>query len=170
MRNVSDEERLAKNNKIREHGKETREKHSTWKLAIVECKLNEKSFSKLQAEQLQMQFVEAKWLWNDWIGKTDKQSQNYSEQFDTTEKWKYRPLASQKVKVMNKDKLFEERSCSHIGTQIAQDVINTLRSNIKTLSTLKKKGLQSPGSINYTSEITSINLRQYGITYSFISQ
>ena len=171
MRNISDEKRLAKNAKIREHGKETREKHSTWKLTIIECKLNEKSFSKLQSEQLQMQFVEAKWLWNDWIGRTDKQSQNYNEQFDTTkEKWQYKPLANQKVQVMTKDSAFEERSCSHIGTQIAQDVINTLRSNIKTLSTLKKKGLQAPGSINYTSEITSLNLRQYGITYSFPTQ
>ena len=171
MRNVSEEERLAKNAKIREHGKETREKHSTWKLTIVECKLNEKSFSKLQKEHLQMQFVEAKWLWNDWIGKTDKQSQNYDEQFDTTkEKWQYRPLANQKVQVMTKDKIFEERNCSHIGTQIAQDVINTLRSNIKTISTLKKKGLQTPGGINYTSEVTSLNLRQYGVTYSFPTQ
>ena len=171
MRNVSEEERLAKNAKIREHGKETREKHSTWKLCIVECKLNEKSFSKLQSEQLQMQFVEAKWLWNDWIGRTDKQSQNYNEQFNTTkEKWQYRPLANQKVQVMTKDKTFEERACSYIGTQIAQDVINTLRSNIKSLSTLKKKGLQAPGNIKYTSEITSLNLRQYGVTYSFPSQ
>lgn len=171
MRNISDEKRLAKNAKIREHGKETREKHSTWKLTMVECKLNEKSFSKLQTEQLQMQFVEAKWLWNDWIGRTDKQSQNYNEQFDTTkEKWQYRPLANQKVQVMTKDKTFEERNCSHIGTQIAQDVINTLRSNIKTLSTLKKKGLQAPGNIKYTFEITSLNLRQYGVTYSFPTQ
>lgn len=118
-----------------------------------------------------MQFVEAKWLWNDWIGKTDKQSQNYNEQFDTSkEKWQYRPLANQKVKVMTKDKTFEKRNCSHIGTQIAQDVINTLRSNIKTLSTLKKKGLQVPGKVNYTSEITSLNLRQYGVTYNFPTQ
>lgn len=171
MRNVSEEERLAKNAKIREHGKETREKHSTWKLTIIECKLNEKSFSKLQSEQLQMQFVEAKWLWNDWIGRTDKQSQNYNEQFDTTkEKWQYRPLANQKVQVMTKDKTFEERNCSHIGSQIAQDVIDILRSNIRTLSTLKKKGLQVPRNINYTSEVTSLNLRQYGVTYSFPSQ
>ena len=171
MRNVSEEERLAKNAKIREHGKETREKHSTWKLTIIECKLNEKSFSKLQFEQLQMQFVEAKWLWNDWIGRTDKQSQNYNEQFDTTkEKWQYRPLANQKVQVMTKDKTFEERNCSHIGSQIAQDVIDILRSNIRTLSTLKKKGLQVPRNINYTSEVTSLNLRQYGVTYSFPSQ
>lgn len=171
MRNISDEKRLAKNAKIREHGKETREKHSTWKLTIIECKLNEKSFSKLQSEQLQMQFVEAKWLWNDWIGRTDKQSQNYNEQFDTTkEKWQYRPLTNQKVQVMTKDKTFEERNCSHIGSQIAQDVIDILRSNIRTLSTLKKKGLQVPRNINYTSEVTSLNLRQYGVTYSFPSQ
>lgn len=171
MRNISDEKRLIKNAKIREHGKETRKKHSIWKLTVIKCKLNEKSFSKLQSEQLKMQFVEAKWLWNDWVGKTDKQSQNYNEQFDTTkEKWHYMPSANQKVQIMTKDKTFEERTCSYIGTQVAQDVINTLRSNIKTLSTLKKKGLQTPGNINYTSEITSLNLRQYGITYSFPTQ
>lgn len=47
-----------------------------------------------------------------------------------------------------------------------QSVIEEMKSNIKTLSTLKKKG-KKVGQLNFCTEAKSINLKQYGNTYKF---
>src|SRR5574344_1573455 len=116
-RNMSESSRLLKNATIKQHCKDTLQKHASWKLCIVEAKLNEKSFSKVQTEQLQRQFIEAKWLWNDWISKTTeffkngKANPNYDKDFDTSgKKWHYRPIIHQKVLVMNKNKQLVEKT------------------------------------------------------------
>jgi putative transposase len=50
-----------------------------------------------------------------------------------------------------------------------QSVVDELKSNVKTLSTLKKKGKRI-GAIQFKREVTSINLKQYGTTYKIVNR
>ena len=61
---MTDDKRLAKNNKIREKGKETRLRRASQTCFVYTVKIDESSLSKKQKEQLKMLFVEAKWLYN----------------------------------------------------------------------------------------------------------
>lgn len=109
---------LEKNKKIKESFLKTREKRQS-----QVCKV----FSiKIQKEQLKMLFVEAKWLKNDIL--------NYFEQTDNLDY-----TIKKTVNKRNFDGSLEEKELQHLGSQMKQSVYTDIISNLKTLSTLKKK-------------------------------
>ena len=67
--------------------------------------------------------------------------------------------------LVKEGKEFIEREIS-LGSQIKQSIITEVKDNIKSLSKLKKHG-HKVGSLKYQSFCNSINLKQYGKTYSF---
>ncbi len=153
--NIAEDKRLEKNKAIRERGKETRSRHSLMDCKVYTCKIQSNSLSLKQKEQLQMMFVEAKWLKNYII--------NWSKDNDI---WQF----NTKIKhITHKDKDMNDVpvELKYLGSQIKQDLLKQILSNIKTISTLKKKGYQhNGGALKYCKEYTSLSLPQYGLTYS----
>ncbi len=62
---MTDEERLAKNDRIREQGRLTREKRKSQICRVYRVKIDISHLNEAQKLQLKMIFVEAKWLYND---------------------------------------------------------------------------------------------------------
>ena len=62
---MTEEERLAKNNRIREQGKLTRQKRKSQVCRVYRVKIDVSHLSRQQLLHLKMLFVEAKWLYND---------------------------------------------------------------------------------------------------------
>lgn len=60
----------------------------------------------------------------------------------------------------------DARNLEHIGSQMRQSVYTDLKSSIKALSALKKKG-HRVGRLRFKSEIKAVSLKQYGCTYKF---
>ena len=147
----------AKNKAISESFKATKLKRQNQLCKVFDVKIQYNKLSKRQKHELKMLFVEAKWLWNDCL--------NYCNQDPTNTPFNY--SLTDKVQVKNKDGNFEERELKYIGSQQKQSVIKQLQSNIKTLATLKKKGLQNPGKIKFKSDFKQLELKQYGISYKF---
>ena len=62
---MTEEQRLEKNNQIREKCKQTREKRKSQVCRVYRVKIDISHLNETQKEQLKMLFVEAKWLYND---------------------------------------------------------------------------------------------------------
>ena len=153
---MTDDERLAKNNKIREKGKETRLRRASQACFTYTVKIDESSLSKKQKEQLKMIFVEAKWLYNHILNYLEN---NDIKDFDTKIKT---------VSVKTKDGAFVDKELKYISSQMKQAVLTGILNNIKSLSALKKNG-RKVGKLKYLSEYKSIDLQQYGHTYKILS-
>lgn len=143
-------DRLEKNKQIAQTMKETYNKRKSQDCKCFKFKIDKSNLSKEQANQLKMQFVEAKWIYNYLIG----QDNIYS--FD------YKNLS----KITHKDKNGKdiETSIQYIGSSIKQAIIQDVINQIKGLSVLKKKG-HKVGKLKFKSEYNSINLKQYNNTH-----
>ena len=95
-------------------------------------------------------FLEAKWLYNDIL--------NWSNLSEDNSPFNY--VISNKVQVRLPDGSFEERELTTIHSQMKQEVQHQICSNIKTLSKLKKKGLQNPGKLKFKSEVNKVHIKQ----------
>ena len=62
---MTEDERLAKNTRIREQGKQTREKRKRQDCRVYLVKIDFSHLNETQKNQLKMLFVEAKWPYND---------------------------------------------------------------------------------------------------------
>ena len=147
-----DEEHLTKNEQIKKSLQATRLKRKSQTCKVYTVKIDESHLSMRQQEQLKMLFIEAKWIYNDIL--------NYSENNDISS---YN-IKIKSVDVLNKDKEKETRELKYIGSQMKQSVFANILSNIKMLSTMKKKGFKI-GKLKYISEYKSIELSQYNVTY-----
>ncbi len=147
--------------KIKESNAETRQRRTRQTCRVFKVKVDNSKLSKKQKEQLKMMFVEGKWLRNDRLAWAKN---NHKSIFDCEV-----PHKHEKVHVKTKTGEFEERELKHIGSQMAQGVVAEMKSNLKTILRLQKKGIQKHGELKFVSELKSINLWQYGCTYSFKS-
>ena len=155
--NIAEDKRLEKNKAISKHKRETIARHSVMDCKVYTCKIQSNSLSLKQKEQLKMMFIEAKWLKNYII--------NWSK-IEGNDIWKF----NTKIKnITHKDKDMNDVpvELKYLGSQIKQDLLKQILSNIKTIYTLKKKGYQhNGGALRYCKEYTSLSLPQYGFTYS----
>ena len=136
-----------KNRKIRENGKVTRERRSQMDCRVISVKIQENRLSKAKLEKLRRCFPEAKWLYNAVVA-TDTLSLE-----DTS-------LVQVKVK-----DTFEEREIRCLSAQMKQSVIESVKTNVRSLSKAKKKGLKV-GRLQFKKECNEINLKQFGQTYA----
>ena len=123
-RKTSEEARLDKNRRIKESIKATKAKRKTQTCSTFDLKIVGNKLSSTQREALVRVFLEAKWLWNECIASGDPFS--------------YKPRKN--VLVKTKDDTMDEREYRVLGSQMKQSLVKTIRSNIKTLATLKKQG------------------------------
>jgi putative transposase len=138
----------AKNSAISESLKKTREKRLSQDCRVFTIKIDMSSLKANQKEALKMQFVEAKWIVNEAIAADDI--------------FKY--VAGKSVVHKDKDGNDVISEIKYLGSQMKQSVVDELKSNVKTLSSLKKKG-KKVGKLKFRKEVKSINLKQYGATY-----
>lgn len=138
-----------KNLAIRNTVKATRERRDGLICRVFKIKIVQGKLSREKKDHLDALFREAKWLRNSELAKDDVSL------FD-------RDAKTAKVKVGD---VFEERSLTHLGSQMRQDIVDQLKSDISSLAALKKKG-RKVGKLKFKSYCNSIPLRQYGNTYS----
>ena len=139
-------DREEKNNRIREKGKATRERHADMLCRCYEVKVDSSKMSWKQKNDVNTLFREAKWLHNAYLADMDNVS------------WKD---ASVSVKVGD---VFEQRDLSVIGSQIRQTVITEVKNSLKGLSSSKKKG-NKVGALKFKPVCNSVELSQYHVTY-----
>lgn len=109
-----------------------------------------------------MMFVEGKWIKNDciaWARDNDKSI------FECK-----RPHKHDIVNVKTKTGEIEQRQLQHISSQMAQGVVDEMKSNLKTIVSLIKTKKQKHGQLKFVNELKSLNLCQYGNTYRFVSK
>ena len=137
---------VVKNEKIKQAMQATRERHKSMTCKVFELKLSSRKMSKTQKEQLTTYFREAKWRRNSIIADFASAS---------------RKSKSAIVKVGD---AFEERPFSILGSQVIQDIYDSIKTEIKILHTKKEKG-EKVGKLRFKSICNCIPLRQYNTTY-----
>ena len=152
-RKTSEEARLDKNRRIKESIKATKARRKTQTCSTFDLKIVGNKLSRTQREALVRVFLEAKWLWNECIASGDPFS--------------YKPRKN--VLVKTKDDTMDEREYRVLGSQMKQSLVKTIRSNIKTLATLKKQGRKT-GTVGFTSKVKSLGLPQPETTYRIRGQ
>lgn len=137
-----------KNEQIRKTASATRERRAGMVCRVFEVKVIHSKLSREKKSHLDVLFLEAKWLRNSELAKGD------ASLFDR----------NSKTAVVKVGDIFEERELTHLGSQMRQDVVDQLRSDIKGLSVSRKKG-RKVGKLKFKSFCNSVPLRQYGTTY-----
>ena len=138
----------AKNDQIKETMKATRERRSGMLCRVFEIKIVKGKLSSTKKEHLDALFREAKWLRNSELAKNDVYLLN-------------RNAKTVSVKVGNS---FETRTLEYLGSQMRQDIVDQIKSDIKGLSASKAQG-RNVGSLKFKSFCNMVPLRQYGTTY-----
>lgn len=148
---MDQEAHLAKSKAIAETLKATKAKRKTQICKVREMKVIKNKLSKDQAEHLRLLFLEAKWFYNYMLA-------NPSLRNDIGAKLKV-------VSVKLPDGTFEQRELKHLSGQMKQSIASSINQSIKTLAKLKAKGIQQPGALKFKSQLTTIELKQYGGTH-----
>lgn len=143
--------RLEKNKNISNTMRETYAKRKFQTCKCFKFKVDKSNLSKIQAQQLKMQFVEAKWIYNYLL------SQDNIYSFD------YKNLTTITHKDKNKNDVIT--AISYLSSSLKQSLIKQIINQIKGLSILKKRGY-TVGKLKFKSEFNSIDLKQYGNTHS----
>jgi len=136
----------AKNDNIRNSIKATRARHADMVCKVYEVKAVKSKMPHAQKDEVNQYFREAKWLRNDIIADFDNAVYG---------------AKSARVKVDDK---FEVRDLAILGSQVRQDIYDSVKSEIKGLHTKKTKG-ERVGRLKFKSYCNCIPLRQFGVTY-----
>ncbi len=152
-----EEQRLVKNNRIREQGKLTREKRKRQICSVYRVKIDFSHLNEQQKLHLKMLFVEAKWLYNDALTFMNDHDIN---DYDT---------ATHTVHGLDKNRQLVTHELEYLSSQMKQSVIQGIKHSLKGLAVLKKHN-RTVGSLRYKSDYVSINLQQHKVTYRFYDQ
>lgn len=144
---MTDDQRLAKNQRIKDTIKSTRKRRSGMDCKVYSVKISKSRMNGAQKESLIRLFLEAKWVRNALIG---------SEDFTKDSLKNFRD----EVPVHTPDGV-DFRPITVLGGQIAQGVLSELKTNLRQLSSLKKSG-RKVGKLKFCTEMTSIDFVQYG--------
>ncbi len=117
---MTDEERLAKNNRIREQFRQTREKRKSQICRVYRVKIDISHLNEAQKIHLKMLFIEAKWLYNDALTFTQEHDIN---DYDTS---------IRTVHGLDKDKQPVTHELEYLGSQMKQSVIQSIKHNLLT--------------------------------------
>lgn len=147
-REMADEAREQKNKKIAETFKSTKERRKHQRVLVRVLKVQRNKLSHAKQANIEMTFVEGKWVYNDALGSDDI--------------FHYVPPRDE-VEVKYPDGL-HIRELNHIGSQIKQGIVQKQKNAIKGLAKKKENG-QKVGALKFKSELTSIPLKQHGTTY-----
>ena len=154
---MTEEERLAKNNRIRERSQETKHKRKYQACRVYRVKIDISHLNEQQKTHLKMLFVEAKWLYNDILTfMNDHDINDYDTKILT-------------VQGLDKNRQPVTHELQYISSQMRQSVIQGLKDSMKSLAALREHN-HKIGSLRYKSDYVSINLKQHRITYRFYDE
>ena len=139
---------LEKNIKISQSIKQTKQKRKHQVCKTYRLKIDMSSLSKTKLKHLKMMFVEAKWLYNDAL--------SFCKQGNNIRDYKL----SNSICKLDKDKNVSRVSLNYLGSQIKQSIIDKLKRNILSL-----KNSNAENTINYKSDYSCIELKQYNRTF-----
>lgn len=143
---------VEKNEKIKATRLATKERRNTQKCFGFSTKIDYRKLNKLQKEQLQMLFVEAKWVYNDIINHLqDNELSSWNDK-------------KKSVMVKQKDGSFVEKPLCYIKASPIQAMRDEVRDSLNSLSAKKKKGYKV-GKLKFKSSCSSIPLKQFGHTH-----
>ena len=151
---------MDKNAKIKASILKTREKRSRQKCIVLKFKINESKLSKKQKNELRMMFVEGKRFYNYIVSKLQEKDFSLSN---------FNPLSIKEVEHLDKDRNKVISKIEYLPAACKQTIDKQIISSLKTLRTLRKRGFQKHGSLKFISELSSLDLRQYGITHQIRS-
>lgn len=157
---MTNKERLAKNRQISQTKHDTIARHKNMLVKIFNVKIQENQLSKSQKEALQIVFLEQKWYKNYILNWCEQNENNRITKFNT----KINDI-TKKDKDMNDIPVH----INYLSASQRQCLVSRMYANIKTLHTLKTKGLQKPGRLQFSKEETIIDLKQYGMTHKIVS-
>ena len=151
---MTENDRINKNNTIRESNARTRLKRKSQTCKTFKFKVDRSHLSPSQSESLKMFFVESKRIYNYLITemKNGKDIFNYD----------YKTLKT--ITYLDKDKNPIEYKVNYVGSSIVQDIVRLIKESITGLSASKKNG-NKVGALKYKSECNSIRFKQYGVTH-----
>ena len=154
---MTKEERLAKNTRIREKSKQTRQKRKSQICRVFRVKIDFSHLNQTQRVRLKMLFVEAKWLYNDIL--------TFSHDHDIND-YDSKTLT---VQGLDKDRQLVTHELQYISSQMRQSVIQGIKDSMKALVVLREHNRKT-GLLRYKSDYVSINLKQHRVTYRFYDQ
>ena len=163
-------DRETKNAKIKETYALTRERRMSQIPLTFRMKVrNEKRNKRVGVfDFLKMCFVEGKWIWNSIIAQTDRKLGADARKLSSFTQKEFKTVTH---KDMDNNDVTSE--VTHLGSSLRRTVIDSAIFAVKGLSTKKKNNAKKKkvrktdrvGHLKFKSEITSINLKQYGITH-----
>ena len=130
----------------------TKERRKTQKCFVFSTKINHRKLNKRQKEQLQMLFVEAKWVYNDIINHLQD---NELSTWDDKKK---------SVMVKQNDGSFVEKPLLYFKSAMMQGMKSLVGDSLNSLAEKKKKGYKV-GKLKFKSSCNSIPLKQFGHTH-----
>lgn len=130
----------------------TKERRKTQKCFVFSTKIDYRKLNKSQKEQLQMLFVEAKWVYNDIINHLQD---NELSSWDGKKK---------SVMVKQKDGSFVENPLIYFKSAMMQGMKSLVGGSLNSLAEKKRKGYKV-GKLKFKSSCSSIPLKQFGNTH-----
>jgi len=149
-----DDKRIIKNNKIKQSLKNTRKRRKNQEAKTYECKIVKNKLTPSQLDTLEQIFLEAKWYYNSIINHLENEPVNtFNNKIKTV-----------KVRMGKESNNYEDRQLKVLPASMKQKLITRVKDNLSSLKAKKDKGYKV-GKLEYTKNITSIPLKQYGIDY-----
>ena len=148
---MTPEERIMKNERIKENGKTTRLRHASMRPVVIEMKLDLKCLNNAECGKLFLYFTECRWLCNYLIGLESDKFRCFST--------KTRSITS-----LDKDGNPVARQLT-MPAKFIQNVYSSLKQDMESLAAKRKKSGKKNGRLKFRSSYDSIELNQYGNTH-----
>ena len=148
---MNESARIGKNNAIKEHGKETRIRHTSMRPVVIEMKLDLKCLNKTEQEKLWHYFTQCRWLCNYLISLSGDDFKTFNT--------KTRDITS-----LDKDGNPVDRQLT-MPAKFIQAVYSSLKQDMACLAAKKSKTGKKIGKLKFRSEYNAIELNQYGNTH-----
>ena len=138
---MTEEQRLAKNKRIREKSKETKQKRKSQVCHVYRVKIDISHLNEAQKTRLKMLFVEAKWLYNDILTfMIDHDINDYDSKTVI-------------VRGLDKDRQPVIHELQYISSQMRQSVIQGLKDSMKSFLAALREHNRKTGHLRYKSDI-----------------
>ena len=137
-----------KSEKIKNTLKQTWKKRKQQVPRVFQIKFQ--NLSKKDEETLNRLFLESKWLYNYVVADIENRL--------NADTWKLKEVE------IKTPEGFEKREIKQLSSQMRQGIVERIKRSLYSLKRAKEKGIKV-GKLSFKSEIRSIPLKQYGITY-----
>ena len=142
-----------KNAQIKKTMAETKERRKSQKCFVFSTKINYRKLNKLQRVQLQMLFLEGKWVYNDIL--------NFMYNGGKLSAYNTKKRS---VLIKQKDGEFVEKPLKYLKSSYRDSLVSKVSDSLNSLKELKKKG-HKVGKLKFKSECNQLNLKQFKVTH-----